>query len=163
MSHPHLATLGIDPKLDLVLERTVPVSPAKVWRAWTEPEQLKKWFCPRPWQVTECDIVLRPGGRFFTVMEGPNGEVSPGEGCYLEVVPNERLVWTDWLLPGFRPAGKGFMVGMLLLEPDGAGGTRYTAIARHADPESAEQHAAMGFHHGWGAALDQLVELAQTW
>lgn len=154
--------ITINPELDLVLERFVPVSPARVWRAWTTPEELMQWFCPRPWKVVECKIDLRPGGQFLTVMEGPDGtRMPPGDGCYLEVVPERRLVFTDSLLPGFRPSGQSFMTGVVILTPEGDG-TRYTAIARHANPETQKQHEEMGFHHGWGAALDQLIEMAQA-
>jgi uncharacterized protein YndB with AHSA1/START domain len=75
-----------DPELDLVLERVVDVPPALVWRAWTEPERLKRWFTPKPWQTVECEIDLRPGGIFRTTMRSPEGEDTPHVGCYLEVV-----------------------------------------------------------------------------
>lgn len=155
-----------NPELDLVLERVVPVSPDRVWRAWTEPEQLKQWFCPRPWRTTECEIDLRPGGMFRTRMQSPEGEaMEPNTGCYLEVVPNERLVWTGALGPGFRPEQHQpevpVFTAIITIEPV-EGGSKYTAIAMHRDPAGAAQHNAMGFHQGWGAALDQLVELAQT-
>ncbi|MCB9761655.1 MAG: SRPBCC family protein [Alphaproteobacteria bacterium] len=150
-----------NPALDLWFERVVPVPPARVWQAWTRPEQLVKWFTPAPWTTTEAEIDLRPGGIFRTVMRSPEGESHDNAGCYLEVVPEQRLVWTDGLLPGYRPAPKPFMTGFLLLAPEGAG-TRYTAIARHADPTGKEQHEAMGFAHGWGAALDQLVAMVRA-
>ncbi len=150
-----------DPKLDLVLERTVDVPRDLVWAAWTQPEHLKKWFCPVPWRVVECEIDLRPGGMFRTVMRGPEGQEFPGNGCYLEVVPMERLIWTDALLPGYRPAPEPFFTGMLSLESVGAA-TRYTAIAIHRDTETRDKHEKMGFHDGWGKALDQLVAMAKT-
>lgn len=94
-----------DPRLDLVLERMVDVPPERVWKAWTEPEHLKERFTPAPWDTIECEIDLRPGGIFRTVMRSPEGrEVDAGAGCYLEVVENERLVWTTALEPGYRPA-----------------------------------------------------------
>jgi uncharacterized protein YndB with AHSA1/START domain len=94
-----------DPAYDLLLERYVDVKPAQVWAAWTEPQRLVKWFCPRPWQTVECEIDLRPGGIFRTVMQSPEGERLPQNlACYLEVVTNERLVWTTALEPGYRPA-----------------------------------------------------------
>lgn len=161
-----------DPKRDLVLSRTVPVSAAKIWRAWTEPEHLMPWFCPRPWRTVSCEIDLRPGGLFRTAMRGPNeGEVSGGDGCYLIVEPQRRLVWTSALGPDFRPAevnydcGEGAMghfTAYLTLEPAPGGGTVYTATVVHAIEADAQKHEAMGFHHGWGAALDQLVDYANT-
>jgi uncharacterized protein YndB with AHSA1/START domain len=150
-----------DPKLDLVLERIVDVPRELVWRAWTEPEYLKPWFCPVPWKVTECEIDLRPGGVFKTIMQGPEGQVSPNVGTYLEIVPNERLVWTDALQPGFRPSENPFMTGIIMFEPHGEG-TRYIAMARHKDEAVRAQHEEMGFHEGWGIALDQLVAMVKA-
>lgn len=155
-----------DPTRDLVLERVVPVSPDRIWRAWTEPEQLKAWFCPRPWRTTECEIDLRPGGRFRTVMQSPDGtQVEDSTGCYLEVVPNERLVWTDAVEAGFRPVHRAadtlVFTAIITIEPV-EGGSRYTAIAMHRDADDAARHRSMGFHDGWGTALDQLVEVARA-
>jgi uncharacterized protein YndB with AHSA1/START domain len=150
-----------DPKLDLVLERVIDVPRELVWAAWTKPEHIKKWFTPAPWTTTECEIDLRPGGSFRTTMRSPEGETFPVVGCYLEVVPNERLVWTDALLPGYRPSEKPFFTAVLTLEPHGSG-TKYTAIAIHRDEAGRQQHEEMGFHDGWGKALDQLVALVKT-
>lgn len=156
--------LNIDPKLDLVLERTVDVSPELVWKAWTEPEHLMKWFTPKPWETVACEIDLRPGGAFKTVMRSPEGQEFPGTSCYLEVVPQKRLVWTTALLPGFRPPPASNASGdelqftaYILLEAAGSG-TKYTAIAVHPDENSRDKHDKMGFLDGWGASLDQLVE-----
>ena len=147
----------INPALDLVLERVVDVRPALVWKAWTEPEHLMRWFTPAPWKTVACRIDLRPGGIFSTTMRSPEGEVMPADpGCYLEIVENRRLVFTDALGPGFRPKTKAFMTAVILLEPEGTG-TRYTAIAMHADPDGKSKHEEMGFHNGWSTALDQLV------
>lgn len=150
-----------DPKLDLKLERIVDVPRELVWKAWTEPEHVKVWFCPKPWYVSECEIDLRPGGLFRTIMNGPEGQSFPNIGCYLEIVPSERLVWTDALLPGYRPAEKPFMTAILELEAKG-GGTRYIATAIHRDEASRKQHEDMGFAQGWSKALDQLVEHVKT-
>lgn len=153
----------VDPELDLVLERVVGVRPELIWRAWTEPEHLKQWFTPRPWETVACEIDLRPGGVFSTTMRSPEGETMPASsGCYLEVVPQRKLVFTDALGPGFRPKGTGFMTATILLEPEGEG-TRYIAIALHSDAEGKQKHEEMGFLDGWGTALDQLVALAGTW
>jgi len=152
---------AVNPELDLVLERVVDVPPEKVWKAWTDPEHLVRWFTPKPWETIACENDLRPGGIFSTTMRSPEGETMPASaGCYLEVVENRKLVWTDALGPGYRPNGEAFMTAMILLEPEGSG-TRYTAIAMHADPSTRQKHEDMGFLQGWGTALEQLVEVAR--
>lgn len=155
--------LEINPELDLVLERVIDVRPEFVWKAWTDPEHLKQWFTPKPWETVDCKIDLRPGGVFSTTMRSPDGETMPADpGCFLEVITNRRLVFTDALGPGYRPKGRAFMTAFILLEPEGLG-TRYTAIAMHTDPKDKRKHEEMGFHSGWGTALDQLVVLAKQW
>ncbi|MDB4992933.1 MAG: polyketide cyclase [Myxococcaceae bacterium] len=157
-----------DPKLDLILERSVDVSPELVWMAWTQPERLKRWFTPKPWTTVECEIDLRPGGLFRTVMRSPEGELFPNVGCFLEIVPNRKLVWTDALEAEFRPARQEpgancpfHFTATILLEARGSG-TKYTAIVLHKDEASRKKHEEMGFQTGWGTALDQLVEDAKA-
>lgn len=150
-----------DPKLDLVLEREIDVPPELVWRAWTEPQHLMKWFTPAPWKTVECEIDLRPGGIFRTVMRSPEGQDMTNLGCCLEVVEKRKLVFTDALLPGFRPRDDGFFTGVVLIDPI-KGGTKYTACAIHKDEAGKKAHEEMGFHSGWGTALDQLVAHAKT-
>ena len=162
--------MNIDPKLDLVLERVVDVRPELVWLAWTTPEHLKNWFTPAPWQTVECQIDLRPGGLFRTVMRSPEGQNYPNVGCYLEVVKNERLVWTNVLEAGFRPAtsspaeetcGPFFFTASINFEAHGKG-TRYTAVVLHKDEAGRKQHEDMGFQDGWGKAFEQLVAHVRT-
>ena len=160
MSIPHFFD-DIDPALDLVLERVVAVPRELVWRAWTNPADIVQWFTPAPWKTVHCEIDLRPGGKFNTIMLSPEGQEFPNVGCILEVVPNSRLVFTDTLLPGFRPSEKPFFTAIISLETHGSG-TRYTAIARHGDAANRIKHEEMGFHGGWSSALDQLVAHAKT-
>ncbi|MDW3221178.1 MAG: SRPBCC family protein [Acidimicrobiales bacterium] len=153
----------VNPELDLVLEREVAVPPELVWRAWTEPELLKQFFTPRPWETPDAEVDLRPGGVFRTVMRSPEGDEFDNTGCYLEIVPGEKLSWTSVLGPDYRPrptaAGDVAMTAIIELEPTATGGTRYRAVAVHNDVDSRAQHEEMGFHDGWGTVLDQLVEL----
>jgi uncharacterized protein YndB with AHSA1/START domain len=150
-----------DPRLDLVLERDIDAPPELVWAGWTRVEHLKKWFTPVPWRVTDCEVDLRPGGIFRTVMQGPEGEVSTNLGIYLEIVPNKRLIWTDALLPGYRPAENPFLTAVITMEPRGEG-THYVATAIHRDQETRDKHKELGFYEGWGAVTDQLAELVKT-
>ena len=156
------ANHAIDRNLDLVLERVIDISPDKVWAGWTQPALIMKWFTPAPWQTIDCTIDLRPGGVFYTLMRSPEGLEFPNRGCILEVVENERLVMTDTLGAGWRPAAGGFFTALVVLEPHGVGGTKYTAITKHADEAARQKHEDMGFHTGWGKALDQLVALVKS-
>ncbi len=157
-------TEDFDPELDLRFERTVPVRRELVWRAWTDPAELKKWFTPKPWQTIACEIDLRPGGQFSTTMRSPEGEdLPPGNGCYLVVEKPRLLVWTAALGPGYRPVRDGFMTAFLEFDEAPGGATDYRALVKHATPEQRGEHEKMGFESGWGKALDQLVELAKTW
>ena len=158
---------NIDPTLDLVLERRAEVPVELVWEAWTHPEHLKEWFCPRPWGISECRVDLRPGGEFYFSMRSPEGQEFPNTGCFLEIVPGRKLVWTSCLLPGYRPLLEEDVASALpfsavvLMEPDGKG-TKYTAIAIHRDPDGKQKHEAMGFYEGWGTVFEQLVEYINT-
>jgi uncharacterized protein YndB with AHSA1/START domain len=158
-----------DPRLDLVLERVVDVPRELVWIAWTTPEHVKKWFTPAPWTTVDCEIDLRPGGIFRTVMRSPEGQEFPNVGCYLEVIRNEKLVWTTALAPGYRPSNRPSKAGgcdeiiftaVITLEPHG-NGAKYTALVIHKDEEGRKKHEEMGFHEGWGKALDQLVAIVK--
>lgn len=157
-----------DPTRDLVLERVVDAPREALWAGWTTPELITQWFTPTPWQTVACELDLRPGGIFRTVMRSPEGEEFPNAGCVLEVVEHEKFVWTGALEPGYRPhspeAASRFpfvFTAVITFEPH-AQGTRYTALVIHSDAEGCAKHAAMGFHHGWGAALDQLVALVKA-
>ncbi|QCI98027.1 SRPBCC family protein [Agrobacterium larrymoorei] len=144
---------------ELVLMREIDAPREKIFRAWTDPELMKEWFCPKPWAVSHAELDLRAGGSSFIVMNGPNGEVVENRGVYLEVVPNEKLVFTDAFTSAWVPSEKPFMTGIVLLDDMGGGRTKYTAIARHWNEEDKKTHEAMGFHEGWGAAADQLTAL----
>ncbi len=159
--------MKINPELDLELTRLLAAPPAMVWRCWTEPALICQWFCPKPWYVSEAVVDLRAGGRFFTLMNGPDGEKVPNEGSFLEVVPGRKLVFTDIMGEDFAPlgliqSGAGLhFAAIVTMEAEGTG-TRYKAVARHGRPEDAKMHKEMGFHDGWWAAATQLEELAKT-
>jgi uncharacterized protein YndB with AHSA1/START domain len=148
--------------LDLTLSRVIDAPPELVWRAWTDPEHLKKWWAPKPVELTVCDIDLRPGGRFRTVMRDPEGNEYPGDGAFLDVVECERIVFTDAVTEGYRPTPESFMTAIITLEPQTNGGTRYTAMVLHKDEADRAKHEEMGFFNGWKTCLDQLAALAES-
>ena len=155
--------------LDLVLERILNAPRELVWEAWTNPEHLKRWFAPQPYEISEVEMDLKPGGIFRIRMVGPDGfDTGHGNaGCVLEVVEGERLVWTSALGPGYRPAemGEGCesfpMTAIVTFEDTSDGKTRYTATALHRNEADRDIHEKMGFHEGWGTCADQLAEVAK--
>jgi uncharacterized protein YndB with AHSA1/START domain len=151
----------LDPRLDLMVERVVHVSPERAWAAWTEPDHVRQWYAPAPGVISECEIDLRPGGVFRFSPRQPDGVENKITCCYLEVVPHRRLVWTDALLPGYRPAPTGFFTAVMTLEPQG-NATLCRTVALHRNEADRNHHADMGFHDGWGTVLDQLGAYAPT-
>lgn len=146
---------------ELVLTRIIPASPAALYRAWTEPALLQRWFAPKPWSVAEAETDPRPGGSSRIVMRGPDGTEFPSTGVYLEVEENARLVFTDAYTRAWEPSAKPFFTGIITFEPV-EGGTRYTARALHWTAEDRAAHEAMGFQEGWGRCADQLADLVAT-
>jgi len=143
---------------ELVLTRLIDAPREKLYRAWTEPELIKQWFAPLPWTTTAAEVDVRPGGSSLITMRSPDGTDFPCRGVYLEVVKNERLVFTDAYTQAWEPAEKPFMTAILTFEPE-AGQTRYTARVRHWTVADREAHEKMGFHQGWGQCADQLAGL----
>jgi uncharacterized protein YndB with AHSA1/START domain len=148
------------PDHDLVISRLLKAPRAALWRAWTEPERLKEWWCPKPWVTEVRAFELRPGGAFHTFMSGPDGGTSDNPGCFLEIVPGERIVATWMLLGGWRPATPWMAMTAVITLADEAGGTRYTATAMHPDAATRDRHAEMGFFEGWNLCIDQLEACA---
>ncbi len=146
---------------DLTIARFIAAPPEAVFRCWTDPSLIVKWFTPPPYETVSAEVDLRPGGASVIVMRSPEGQEFPNLGVYLEIVPNRRIVSTDAWVRAWEPAAKAFMTLILSFEPEGEG-TRYTAIARHWTAEDKASHEAMGFHEGWGVATDQLAALAAT-
>lgn len=157
---------GTKSAFELGFTRVIDAPREKLFRCWTEPELLKPWFCPKPWRVSEAQIDPRSGGASNIVMNGPNGEVVPNPGMYLEVVRNERIVFTNAFTAGWNPqeiSNPGFMfVGIVEFADAGNGRTQYTATVRHWSEEDMKAHEKMGFYEGWGAATDQLAAFAKT-
>lgn len=149
-------------KHDLVLTRILDAPREKLYRCWTEPALLTQFFTPEPWTTPHAELDVRSGGSNYIVMRSPEGQEFPNRGVYLEVVPNEKIVFTDAFETAWVPSDKPFFVGTVLFEDAGEGRTRYTAIASHWREEDRDAHEKMGFHEGWGKVAEQLEKLAQS-
>ncbi len=144
---------------ELVLTRHINAPRHNLFRCWTEPALQKQWYAPHPYTVKVAEADLRAGGAALIVMSGPDGQEISCPGVYLEVVPDERLVFTDAYTKAWEPSAKPFMTAIITLA-DEAGGTRYTARVLHWTAEDKAAHEKMGFHQGWGVCADQLAALA---
>jgi uncharacterized protein YndB with AHSA1/START domain len=145
---------------ELVITRIIDASPEKLFKAWTDPELLKQWYTPRPWTTPVVEIDLRPGGSNLIVMRSPDGTEFQNRGTYLEVIKNEKLVFTDAYTKAWEPSAKPFMTAVVTFE-DLGGKTRYTARVIHWTLEDRETHEKMGFEEGWNKCADQLAALVQ--
>ena len=146
---------------ELTLTRLIDAPREKVYRAWTEPEIMKRWFAPAPFTAPVVEVDVRPGGANCIVMRDPDGKDYPNRGVYLEVVKNERIVTTDACTSAWVPSEKPFMTLVLTFEDEG-GKTRYTARALHWTAEDRKAHEEMGFHQGWAQCTDQLEAVVAT-
>ena len=124
----------------LVLNRSYPVAPEKVWRAWTDPQAVKKWWGPGPGEpVSVAELDVRVGGRFRIVFGGADGNAHECVGVYREVVPNRKLVFT-WTWPRTTPERESLV----------------TIVFRHeqfVDEKVRDDH-----KRGWSGVLDKLEQ-----
>ncbi|SCX34637.1 SRPBCC family protein [Agrobacterium rosae] len=147
---------------ELTISRIINASPPAVWKAWSTPEHLAKWWIPDPIECKVVKLDLRPGGGFETLMREGGGEFKPHvEACFLDVVPEHRMVWTTTLAEGWQPTDPWLaLTAIITFEAEGKG-TRYASRVLHKSPADSRKHEEMGFQEGWGTTIDQLAAFAQ--
>jgi uncharacterized protein YndB with AHSA1/START domain len=150
-----------DQKLDLEISRFVNAPRVRVWRAWTDPALLTEWWSPRPWKTEVRAFEFWPGGAFHTFMTGPDGGESDNPGCFLDIAPQERIVFTSMLVGGWRPASPWLAFTAILTMADEGAGTRYVARVMHKDDAERRRHEELGFFDGWNICIAQLEEAAR--
>ena len=146
---------------ELTISRLLNAPRASVWQAWSDSKYLVKCWCPSPGTTAVPGFDLQPRYTFYTFMRGPDGDTSDNPGVFLEILPQERIVFTSSLLAGWRPATPWLAMTAIITMEDEGSGTRYTARVLHKDEEDQRKHEEMGFHEGWGICIEQLGELAQ--
>jgi uncharacterized protein YndB with AHSA1/START domain len=148
-----------DPTRDFAIERVIDAPTRLVWEALTKPEHLKEWYMPKAWgRVSRAEMDLRPGGIFSIDIAVGDGPDVPNLGCFLDVVPMERLVWTSMLFPGYRPAVFDDIPITAVVTMQAVGtGTRYVFTALHRNAADLETNMASGFYQGTEIAVDQFV------
>ena len=150
-----------DPELDLTLSRIIRVPRQAVWSAWADPASFEQWWVPKPARCRVEAMDLRPGGAFTTRISENGGGFAPHlDACFLDVVPGERIVFTNALVGGWRPAAHPFMTAIITLR-DHAEGTEYAAHVMHRSSADRDLHDQMGFYDGWGTVIGQLAALVE--
>jgi len=140
---------------ELVVTRTFNAPVRLVFEAWTRPELLKRWWAPKSMPVTllSCEADVRVGGRYRFVFGHGTSETMAFFGRYLEVTPNERLVWTNE-----EDAGGGSITTVTFAEKDGK--TRLVLHDLYPSKEALDE--GIGFGEGLRETFEQLEELLVT-
>ncbi len=95
MSSKHSVSQKTKQGTDIVINRVFDAPREHVWRAWTEPEYLKKWWGPNGYTTPMAEIDFRVGGKYVGCMRSPEGKDTYTTGTYREIVKNERITVTD--------------------------------------------------------------------
>ncbi|TFB99797.1 polyketide cyclase [Cryobacterium adonitolivorans] len=154
-------TASAHSELDLTVSRIIRAPRATVWAAWAEPARFEHWWVPAPTICRVREMDLCPGGSFRTEISDQGLEFAAHiTGCFLAVDELERIVYTDALVAGWRPADASFVTAVITMQ-DHPDGTEYTATAMHRNLADRVQHEELGFHDGWGTVIRQLAELVE--
>ena len=135
-------------KPSLTLKRRLKATPARVYRAWTDPEHILCWWGPAGTEVLNAETDPRRGGRFHVVFRTPDGEEHGVGGMFREVVPDQKLVFT-W---AWRSTPERQSLVTITCEPDGEG-TLLTLFHEQFFDKSARD----GHEAGWSQSLDRLA------
>lgn len=148
---------------ELSVSRLIHAPRPAVWQAWANPRNFEQWWIPAPIACRVEKMDLKPGGGFETLMGDGRGAFKPHmEGCFLDIVHQERIVFTTVLKEGWKPAEPWLALTSIITMEDEGSGTRYIARALHKTPEDTRKHEELGFEEGWGTVIDQLARLAAT-
>lgn len=143
--------------VEVILTRVFDAPRSLVFKAWTDPKMMAKWWGPEGFTNPVCEMDVRPGGKMLIHMQGPDGAVYPMTGVFREVIAPERLVFSDVAedLDG-NPLLEG--VTTVTFEEQGAK-TKLTvrSSARAVEPIGDEM--LKGMNEGWSQSLDRLGDL----
>ncbi len=122
----------------------------RVFRAWTEPDELRDWWGPGLFTTSRAEVDLRPGGRYELVMHPPTGETLLLAGTYREVLPPERLVYT-WRWEVGVPDGRELLVVVEFHDH----GDETEVVLTHSDLPAGPS--LEPYRDGWESGLDKLA------
>ncbi len=142
---------------EITITRLINAPRQRVWKAWTDPKQVAKWWGPNGFTIPVCEIDLRPGGRLLIHLSGL-GMLAPMAGIFKEINEPERLVFTN---VAYSDAGlrnillEGITTVTFAEEGNKTRMTVHNAILK-ASPQAAQ--ALAGMDQGWSEQTDKLVE-----
>lgn len=143
--------------IEITLTRVFDAPRELVFKAWTDPKQLAQWWGPEGFTNPVCEIDVRPGGKMLIHMTGPDGTVYPMSGTFREVVPPERLVFSD---VAEDLDGNPLLEGETIVTFEEQGGKTKRTVrssARAVEPIGDEM--LKGMNEGWTQSLERLAEL----
>lgn len=82
-------------KNEILIERLFDAPRELVWQAWTDPKQFMIWWGPKDYTCPYCHMDLRVGGKYLNCMRSPTGQNYWSTGVFREIIPLERIVFTD--------------------------------------------------------------------
>ncbi len=146
-----------DMEKELQITRILNAPRELVYAAWTEPAHMLQWWGPGMFTNHSCELDVQPGGAWQIVMRGPDGTDYPCRGVYREIVPQEKLVFTN---NAFDLQDKPLLEGLttVLLE-DHEGKTRLTLTTRARGLVDFAPMMLRGMEPGWNQSLDRLTAL----
>ncbi|HXN46851.1 MAG TPA: SRPBCC domain-containing protein [Bryobacteraceae bacterium] len=130
-----------------------------VFKAWTDPKHLAKWWGPHRFTIPVCEVDARPGGAIRIHMRGPDGSIYPMRGVFQEFVPPERLVFTNIAVDN---DGNPMIDGLTtVVFEEQAGKTKLTMRTRGVAVQAYAAAYLGGMEAGWTQMLEKLAaELA---
>jgi uncharacterized protein YndB with AHSA1/START domain len=149
------ATVTLPTDEQILITREFDAPKDLVYRAWTTPELVKRWWNAKRGEVTVAEIDLRVGGLWRYVMVTEDGFEVAFHGEYREIVPNERIVSTE-VFEGMPDAEA--VNTLTLTEEDGR--TTLTILVQHASKEHRDAHIESGMEAGLQDAMDLLEQVA---
>lgn len=153
----------MNPDLDLALSRVIRAPRETVWRAWTDPDHLERWWVPAPTVLRVERLEVHPGGAFVARMSDDGEEFVPHtDAAFLVVEDAQRLVFTNAIDSAWRPAQpQPVAMTAEITFGDHPEGTDYRIVVRHGDAATRAHHEQLGFFEGWGSVTEQLAVLAE--
>jgi uncharacterized protein YndB with AHSA1/START domain len=151
------ATVTLPTDEQILITREFDAPRHLVWKAWTEPELIGRWWSGNRGETTVAEIDLRVGGTWRCVMVTDDGFVAAFHGEYREIVPNERIVATE-VYEGMPEAEA--LNTVTFAEADGR--TTLTMLVEHASKEARDAHIASGMETGMREAMDMLEGVANA-